>query len=606
MVIEQVAAPPFPDAAAVFREQRAEMLSWTDGPVFVGQDEEGVLLRTADGQERHVDRAADAVVFSAEQAGFVTLRRDGRSLRITRRPLRGEPVAWDATLPDDAAGSWTITDAWPGRVAGDRQGMVVALETSSGRPAVLDLSPDGPPRLFEAEHPGDPVVHLSAELGVFVVQRHEAPDRPVLAVRPSGFGFTGRTTAGRWLDARGDVALLERDGRPALWRIGSDREPSPVQVDGHLADARFLGAGPDRIGAVVTADGTDRLHLLDLATGARRTLEPGAGRIRISAAHAEGIGLHLASTTGGSTWAWLAPDGTIQTAPGGVAPLAGDTSHHHRWQGRTPIHVHLPGGPPQGAVISLHGGPETVERDELRFGGWYRQLLNRGFAVLAVNYAGSTGYGAEHCERAWLNWEETLREDLAACLDLCASYQVPRARTILLGASFGAAVALLGNAMFPGTAGVIACSPIVDLSAHVHRVVREDPRCRDWFSRRFGEFDAGDPAAGGLARLLRPDRLTVPAGGPVFVLQGGADPVVDPAAAAGLVRRAQAAGLPWRLLAEPGTGHDPDTVERALARQHHLGLALADIVAGWRDPLPTAAESPSRLPSSLGEEVTRP
>ncbi|MFI7533747.1 alpha/beta hydrolase family protein [Streptosporangium sp. NPDC049376] len=567
------------EVETVFTEGHVEMLDWSGGPVLADQDEKGVLLTGPDGTVHRIDDEADVTIFAGDEAAFLSVHRDGTTLRVVQRPLRGDPVTWEAPLTGAAARGWAPFDALPGRPVGGTRGVALVVETDTGAQAILEAFPGGTGRIHPNRWPGESPVHVDGGLNLAVTQLHDAPDRPVLHVWPLDPDLDDpveRRVEGRWLDVRDGLALVERDGRPVTWRPGTDVVTDELRIEGDLVDARFLGSGTDTIAVVVTSEGADSLVVVDRASGARRAVPLPPGRIRVCSAHAGGVGLRLTSVVNGGVWAWLAPDGTTRTAPGGVPPLGGGAVSSHRWQGATPIHVHLPGGRPTGVVISLHGGPEIVERDELRFDGLYRRLLERGIAVLAVNYAGSSGYGAAHTRRAWRAWEETLREDLTACLTFAERKGVPRDRTILLGASFGGGLALLGNAILPGTAGVVACSPLVDLVRHVRRMVEEDPRCRAWFTRRFGDLTAE-----GAVAPLDPVRLACPGGGPVFLIQGDRDPISSLGDVRDLARLAAERGLPWELVVEPGVGHRPATLRQALNRYRNLMEALEKLAGQW-------------------------
>lgn len=567
------------EVETVFTEGHVELLDWAGGPVLADQDDKGVLLTGPDGTARRIDDGADVTVFAGDEAAFLSVNRDGTTLRVVQRPLRGDQVAWEVPLEEAAARGWTPLDALPGRSVGGTRGVALVVETDTGTQALLETSPGGTGRLHPNRWPNESPVHVDGGLNLAVTQLYDAPDRPVLHVwplEPEAVEPVERRVAGRWLDVRDGLALLDRDGRPVTWRPGTDVVTDEPRPEGELVDARFLGPGTDMVAMVVTFEGADRLVVVDRTDGTLRAVPLPPGRIRVCSAHSGGVGLHLTSVVNGSVWAWLAPDGTTRTAPGEVPPLGGGAGYGHRWQGATPFHTHLPGGRPKGVVISLHGGPEIVERDELRYDGLYRRLLERGIAVLAVNYAGSSGYGPAHTRRAWRAWEETLREDLTACLAFAEQKGVPRDRTILLGASFGGGLALLGNALLPGLAGVVACSPLVDLVRHVRRMTEEDPRCRSWFARRFGDLTAEDARA-----PLDPVRLAAPEGGPVLLIQGDRDPISSLGDVQAVARLAAERGLPWELVVEKGVGHRPVTLAQALTRHRNLMGGLEKLAGQW-------------------------
>ena len=70
---------------------------------------------------------------------------------------------------------------------------------------------------------------------------------------------------------------------------------------------------------------------------------------------------------------------------------------HRIGEPRPPV---LPRGLP--LIVLPHGGP--FARDSWDFDPWVQFLANRGYAVLQVNFRGSTGYGRAWVERDW-RWE---------------------------------------------------------------------------------------------------------------------------------------------------------------------------------------------------------
>ncbi|HWH71267.1 MAG TPA: prolyl oligopeptidase family serine peptidase, partial [Candidatus Sulfotelmatobacter sp.] len=67
------------------------------------------------------------------------------------------------------------------------------------------------------------------------------------------------------------------------------------------------------------------------------------------------------------------------------------------------------------AVLSIHGGPETQERPEYRYGGFYQYLLSQGVAVLAPNIRGSTGYGISYQMQVHRDFGGNDLKDMEAC-----------------------------------------------------------------------------------------------------------------------------------------------------------------------------------------------
>lgn len=110
---------------------------------------------------------------------------------------------------------------------------------------------------------------------------------------------------------------------------------------------------------------------------------------------------------------------------------------------------------PQGAVstnlptvLLVHGGPQW--RDNADFDVWAQFLANRGYAVLQVNFRGSTGYGHGLLAAGLRRWGLEMQDDLAdAAQWVVARGTADPKRMCIVGASFGGYAALMGVAKTP-------------------------------------------------------------------------------------------------------------------------------------------------------------
>lgn len=136
------------------------------------------------------------------------------------------------------------------------------------------------------------------------------------------------------------------------------------------------------------------------------------------------------SVHGGSENHPVRPAADLVTLQGPAGPIEAIVYGGPQWQQRE----HL--------VVALHGGPMSSWRFE--FQPLFHHLSAAGVAILAPNYRGSTGYGAEHLQPMIGNWGGP---DLDDVLDIGRTLHAVRAahlpRPIVLGASYGAFLALL-------------------------------------------------------------------------------------------------------------------------------------------------------------------
>src|SRR6201999_1448026 len=160
-------------------------------------------------------------------------------------------------------------------------------------------------------------------------------------------------------------------------------------------------------------------------------------------------------------------DRVLLTPPGPEAPGAQPVSDVFvdGPGGRVHALVARPDDAPDGplpTVFSIHGGPHAADED--RFSAYRAAWLDAGFAVVEVNYRGSTGYGS-----AWRDAIEgrpglTELEDIAAVHDWAVNDGLTDpAKVVVEGASWGGYLTLLALGTQPDrwTAGV-AVVPVAD------------------------------------------------------------------------------------------------------------------------------------------------
>ena len=114
-----------------------------------------------------------------------------------------------------------------------------------------------------------------------------------------------------------------------------------------------------------------------------------------------------------------------------------------------PAYLTLPRGvsnPPSRllpAVVMPHGGPES--RDYADFDPWVQMLANRGYAVLQMNFRGSTGRGSAFEKAGRREWGEAMQDDVTDGTQwLVQSGIADPARICIVGGSYGGYAALMG------------------------------------------------------------------------------------------------------------------------------------------------------------------
>ena len=105
-------------------------------------------------------------------------------------------------------------------------------------------------------------------------------------------------------------------------------------------------------------------------------------------------------------------------------------------------------GSPLPVIVSVHGGPEGQERPS--FNPTYQYYLSRGYAVLAPNVRGSTGYGKTYTHLDDVKLREDSVKDLAAAVDWLKTEGGADSRRIaVMGGSYGGYMTLAAITLYP-------------------------------------------------------------------------------------------------------------------------------------------------------------
>lgn len=99
-------------------------------------------------------------------------------------------------------------------------------------------------------------------------------------------------------------------------------------------------------------------------------------------------------------------------------------------------------------VLSVHGGPWA--RDEWGYDPEHQLWANRGYAVLAVNYRGSTGFGKKFINSANQQWAGTMHDDLVDAVQWAIDQKIAQPEKIaIIGGSYGGYATLVGLTFTP-------------------------------------------------------------------------------------------------------------------------------------------------------------
>lgn len=442
-------------------------------------------------------RAVRRLTREAMSVHFPTWSPDGKTLAVTRSG-------------DDHRGELLLVDAVSGALR------EVKAPTSEGVLRPQGYSPDGKRLLCLAtNHRGFMQLALVSVQGRF--ERFIGPG-------------DWDVEKARWHPKAGIVYLRNEDGRSALYRMA---EPPPAAAD-RREDQEQGGEllyGPEGTLEDFALDaGGDRLALL---WGDSRTP----------------AGIYALALSSGSRLERLSPPLEVD-----VAKLIRGRMIVYRSLGGVDIHaLYIPPvsvvlGDPPPLIVSAHGGPDLQVTDA--FNPKLQALSQAGFAVLAPNYRGSTGYGRRFLDLNNLDWGGSDLKDLVEGVrHMAVQGLADPERVGITGGSYGGYLTLMALAKTPGiwAAGVEAYG-MPDL-AFDYETTGE--RFRPWY-----RLEMGDPKEKPeLYRERSPIHFVGNIGAPLLIFQGENDTNVPKAESELVLRKLREVGSPVEYVLYSDEGH---------------------------------------------------
>jgi dipeptidyl aminopeptidase/acylaminoacyl peptidase len=204
-------------------------------------------------------------------------------------------------------------------------------------------------------------------------------------------------------------------------------------------------------------------------------------------------------------------------------------------------------------VLHVHGGPWG--RDHWGFNPIHQWLANRGYAVLSVNFRGSTGFGKKFLNAGNLEWGRKMHDDLLDAVDWAIARRIADpARVALFGGSYGGYATLAGLAFTPEK---FACG--IDLVGPSSLVTLLNSVPPYWlpsielFTKRVGDHrtEEGRRLLNERSPLTRADRIRRP----LLIGQGANDPRVKQAESDQIVAAMRTRNIPVTYLLYTDEGH---------------------------------------------------
>jgi dipeptidyl aminopeptidase/acylaminoacyl peptidase len=319
------------------------------------------------------------------------------------------------------------------------------------------------------------------------------------------------TSAYEWYSDERIVGFKYETDRPQLHMIDPDAAQIQRSLDAALAGMANRIVDSSRDGKVLLV-----YSYSDIGPGAWYLFDVARSSLRA-------LGLEQPDLRGKA----LAPMRTVTVpGPGGV---------------RIPGYLTLPVGRGEKnlpAIVMPHGGPYA--RDSWGYDPLLQLLANRGYAVLQLNFRGSTGYGSEWLQAGFQGWGTVMHDDITAGARWLVSegYADP-ARLCILGWSYGGYAALIGAVKEPD---LYRCSVSIAGVTDLKAIINE--RARFYGGAAATRNATGDEDLDDQSPRRRAKEIRVP----VLLVHGTADIQVTDRHSRRMARALAAAGVPHETL----------------------------------------------------------
>ena len=234
-------------------------------------------------------------------------------------------------------------------------------------------------------------------------------------------------------------------------------------------------------------------------------------------------------------------------------------------------------------VLLVHGGPWA--RDGYGYSAMDQWLANRGYAVLSVNFRGSTGFGKEFTNAGNGEWAGKMHDDLIDAVRWAVDSGVTTAdKVAIMGGSYGGYATLVGLTFTPET---FACGVDIVGPANLNTLLATVPPYWASFfeqlARRMGDprTEAGRDWLTERSPLGRADRIARP----LLIGQGANDPRVKQAESDQIVEAMTARDIPVTYVLFPDEGHGFARPENSKAFNAVAEGFLSACLGGRAEPI---------------------
>ena len=202
-------------------------------------------------------------------------------------------------------------------------------------------------------------------------------------------------------------------------------------------------------------------------------------------------------------------------------------------------------------VVNPHGGPWA--RDSWTFDPSIQFLANRGYAVLQMNFRGSTGYGRSFWESSFKQWGQTMQNDITDGVKWAIDQGIAdKDKIAIYGASYGGYATLAGLTYTPD---LYACGiDYVGVSNLFTFMKSIPPYWQSYLEMLYEMVGHPEKDSAMLAKFspsINADKIKAP----LFIAQGAQDPRVVKAESDQMVEAMKKRGIDVQYMVKENEGH---------------------------------------------------
>ena len=202
-------------------------------------------------------------------------------------------------------------------------------------------------------------------------------------------------------------------------------------------------------------------------------------------------------------------------------------------------------------IVNPHGGPWA--RNRWGFNSEVQFLANRGYAVLQMNFRGSTGYGRHFKEIGFKQWGKTMQDDVTDGVHWLINEGIAdKDRIGIYGGSYGGYATLAGVTFTPE---LYACGVDYVGPSNIFTLLNSLPPYWELYRQMFYEMVGNPEDDKELLEEISPVFHVDKIKAPLFVAQGANDPRVKQAESDQIVEALQSKGIDVQYMLKENEGH---------------------------------------------------